>query len=315
MAKVIEIRKQPNLFHMYWTLTDFCNFRCNYCPSHLHSGDYHSGRKAGFPTDEQIISFLDLLIAEYLPGKQLNLSLGGGEPTLHPMFATIIEKMSPFGETSVTTNGGRNVEWWASLPKLPAAVVISLHHEFTKLDKINEISHFLVKAGVNLTYNLSCDPASWSDAVNMYNGIDDDLKHLVQPKVLNYIGGGRETYPYTDQQRVWIKDIQSKFVRNRFSFRKIKTLPTVIYDDGTARTLTNLAELTLNDDHVYTGWECYAGQETFNIHFDGMVYSSICKQVTICHLGDFKPLSAPFICNVKACTCPGDLLVSKKKVL
>lgn len=315
MAKVIEIKKVPNLFHMYWTLTDFCNFRCNYCPTHLHSGDYHSGRKAGFPSDEQIDTFLDLLIAEYLPGKQLNLALGGGEPTLHPMFATIVEKMKPFGEISVTTNGGRSMEWWASLPALPDVVTISLHHEFTKLDKINEISHFLVSSGVNLTYNLSCDPASWNDAVGMYEGLDDDLKCLVQPKVLNYIGSTRGTYPYTQEQRVWIKDIQRKFTRSPLVVKKVKALPTAIYDDGTARTLTNLAELTLNDDHIYTGWECYAGQETFNIHFDGMVYSSICKLVQICHLSDFKPLSAPFICTARACTCPGDLLVSKKKVL
>lgn len=314
MAKVIEIKKQPNLFYIYWTLTDFCNFRCNYCPAHLHSGDYHSGKKPGFPTDEQINDFLDLLIANYLPGKQLHLGIGGGEPTLHPMFPTIIEKMSEFGETSVTTNGGRSVEWWASLPKLPTAVVISLHHEFTKLDKINEIAHFLVQAGVDLAFNLSCDPGSWSDAVGMYNGLDDDLKCLVQPKVLNYIGSTRGTYPYTTEQRTWIKEVQSKFRRSKLALKKIRILPTAIYNDGTSRILTNLAELTLSNNHIYSGWECYAGQETFNIHFDGMVYSSICKQVQICHLADFKPLADPFICNVAACACPGDLLVSKKQV-
>jgi len=315
--EVIKIQKRPNLFFMYWTLTDFCNFRCNYCPSHLHSGDYYSGRKPGFPTDDQINTFLDLLISTYLPGKVLSLALGGGEPTLHPMFPTIIEKMSPFGETAVTTNGGRGVEWWKSLKKLPTTVSISLHHEFTKLDKINETSHFLVDAGVDLTYNLSCDPANWNDALGMYAGIDDDLKRLVQPKVLNYIGSGRDTYPYTKEQRAWIKDVQSKFVRNspnQLTGKIVKTLPTVIYADGKNRLLRNLAELTLNNEHIYTGWECHAGQETFNIHFDGIVYSSICKQVQVSHLSDFKPLAEPFICQMTSCTCPGDLLVTKNKV-
>jgi hypothetical protein len=313
--KVIEIRKQPDLFYIYWTLTDFCNFKCNYCPSHLHSGDYHNGRKRGYPTDDQINTFLDLLISDYLPGKRLNLSLGGGEPTLHPMFSTIVEKMSPFGEVNVTTNGGRGVDWWAALPKLPPRITISLHHEFTSLNKINEISHFLVDAGVDLSYNLSCDPGSWSDAVSMYTGLDDDLKSLVQPKVLNYLRGDRSTYPYTEEQLVWIKNIQRKFVRSPKSiFPKMQVLPTLVYDSGHTSSLGNLADLTLRNNHIYTGWECSAGQETFNIHFDGIVYSSICKQVKIGRLENFQALSAPFICQTAACVCPGDLLVSKKKI-
>lgn len=312
--KIIEIQKQPKLFYIYWTLTDFCNFRCNYCPPHLHSGDYHSGKRAGFPTDSQIDTFLDTLVTEYLPGKNLMLAIGGGEPTLHQMFPTIIERMSEFGETSVTTNGGRSVEWWASLPKLPTTVTISLHHEFTKLDKINEISNFLVGAGVDLNYNLSCDPSNWAAAVGMYEGLADNLKCYVQPKVLNYIGGNRGTYPYTNEQRNWIKDIQSKFTRNPKALKKIKTLPIATYDNGSMRQLTNLAELTLNGDHVYKGWECYAGQDTFNIHFDGVVYSSICKQEKVCKLEDFEPRKIPFICKTAACACPGDLLVTKKKV-
>lgn len=313
---IIEIKQQPALFHIYWTLTDFCNFRCNYCPPHLHSGHFQSGKAPGFPTDEQITAFLDLLIKEYLPGKQLSLSLGGGEPTLHPMFPTIIERMSPFGETSVTTNGGRGIEWWQSLPKLPDRVVISLHHEFTKLDKINEISHFLVNAGVNLTYNLSCDPGNWNDAVSMYEGLDDDLKCYVQPKVLNYIGGTRGTYPYTKEQNEWIRAIQQKFVKNHNlkSKRQIRLLPTVIYEDKSSQKITNLAELTLNNQHIYTGWECHAGQNTFNIHFDGIVYSSVCKQIAMCHLSEFKPLTEPFICKAYACVCPSDLIASKKKI-
>jgi MoaA/NifB/PqqE/SkfB family radical SAM enzyme len=311
---VIEIRKQTKLFHMYWTLTDFCNFRCNYCPSHLHSGDYHSGRKAGFPTDKEIDTFLDLLISDYLPGKQLSLAIGGGEPTLHPMFPAIVEKMSPYGEISVTTNGGRSVDWWATLPKLPDVVIISLHHEFTKLDKINEISHFLVDAGVNLTFNLSCDPGNWNNAVSMYEGLDDDLKRYVQPKVLNYIGQDRGTYHYTNEQRAWITTIQRKFIRNFKIKRIVKMIPSVVHDNGSITLLNNLSELTLKNDHIYTGWECFAGQETFNIHFDGVVYSSVCKQVKVCNLVDFKPLTESFICQMEACACPSDLLASKKKV-
>lgn len=318
--KVIQVIQRPKLFHIYWHLTDFCNYKCNYCPSFLHDGDYHTGKKAGFPTNEQINNFLDLLATTYSPDHNVIVALGGGEPTLHPMFGTIVDRIAVYGQTFVTTNCSRSVEWWAALPTLPGTVNISLHHEFTKLDRVCEVSHFLIKSGVNLTYNLSCDPANWNNAVAMYNGLDDDLKCFVLPKIIHRFGRPmdqdyRITLAYTEQQKEWIRAVRSKFTLVKPIAEQHKTSPTFVYDDGSTELFGyGLAELTLSNNHVYTGWECDAGQKAFNINFDGMVYSSLCKQVKISHISEFKPLDHKIICQQSRCTAPGDQLVSKRKI-
>ena len=115
MNKIIEIKKSIDTLYIYWTLTDFCNFKCNYCPSSLHDGLYANGTKSGFPSDSQINKFIDNLIEKHLGNRKLYLIISGGEPTLHPMFATIINRLLPYGFIGVNTNGARHYEWWSKL--------------------------------------------------------------------------------------------------------------------------------------------------------------------------------------------------------
>ena len=140
MNTIVKIEGPTDSFHIYWTLTDFCNFKCNYCPGFLHSGNYHNGRSSGFPSDDNIRTFLYNLEHEWLQGKKLFMGLGGGEPTLHPMFAEIVERCEAMGIVNVTTNGSRSIDWWQSLKTLPTQVIISLHPEFTTKANIKVIT-------------------------------------------------------------------------------------------------------------------------------------------------------------------------------
>ena len=82
MKTPIKITQEKTLM-VYWILTDFCNFSCNYCPDFLHSGDFATGKKLGFPTDEEIFKFIDQLqhISETKKIK-LQVQFGGGEPLI-----------------------------------------------------------------------------------------------------------------------------------------------------------------------------------------------------------------------------------------
>lgn len=314
MSKIIEIRRddEEQFFYIYWTLTDFCNFRCNYCPSLLHSGDFAQGRKPGFPTNEEIQLFLDQLVKD-LNGRRLYLVLSGGEPTLHPMYGEIIRQLTPHGVVCTNTNGSRSREWWAELPQLPEQVTISLHPEFSKMDKINETAQFLLSNKVTLRFNLSADPAHWEESCALYEALDENLKIYVQPKVLNHLESDRENYDYTPEQLAWIKSKQQFFSSNK-SKRPDKpaSLSFAYYDDGTTRPLINLAKLTMSRQHAFEGWSCYAGYNTLNVHFDGNVWAAICKIKNLGRLHNFKLLEEPVTCTKKYCTCPGDILIAKK---
>jgi sulfatase maturation enzyme AslB (radical SAM superfamily) len=313
MKKIIEIKRLDSAFYMYWTLTDFCNFRCNYCPSILHSGDFAQGRKRGFPSDDDINQFINNLINRHLRGRKLYLVLSGGEPTLHPMYATIIERLTPYGVVCTNTNGSRGVDWWRALPVLPQQVTISLHPEFSKVDKINEVAQFLLSKDIELQFNLSCDPNNWPATVALLDSLDDNLKALAVPKVLNHLESDRSNYEYTAEQNQWMTDQQNFHRANKgFSKTKFSTAPYAYYDDGSKKLLNNLAEITINKEHNFKGWACTAGDTSINAHFDGNVWGSICKSVNLGRLESFELLDAPVECRFNYCTCPGDILIDKR---
>ncbi len=324
MPNVIKIKRKYEIFYMYWTLTDFCNFQCNYCPSVLHSGDFAQGRKPGFPSNEDIEQFLDNLINKHLKGRKLYLVLSGGEPTLHPMYETIIERCAPHGIICTNTNGSRSVEWWKNLSILPQQVTISLHPEFSKMDKINEIARYVVEQKSELIFNLSCDPANWERTVEIYESLADDLKFYCVPKVLNHLESTRANYEYTAEQDRWIKEKIAYYNENQHRRVNIitganvrsswkQTWPIAYYDDGSESALPTLAQLTITKQHNYKGWNCEAGMDTFNVHFDGNVWGSVCKAIKLGRVESFEPRTEPITCEKNYCTCPGDLIIGKTR--
>lgn len=315
MNKIIEIKKPIDTLYIYWTLTDFCNFKCNYCPGTLHDGLYANGTKPGFPSDDQINVFLDNLISKHLRGRKLYMIISGGEPTVHPMFSTIIEKLAPYGFIGVNTNGARHYEWWSKLRVLPQLVTISLHPEFTKIEKINELSHYLLRQNVEVNFNLSCDTKHWDQTVNLYNLLDDVLKPMAQPKVLNYLGtSDRDRYEYSQDQETFMDIVQARydvFRKGRGMLPSANDRAIMTFEDGTTKPVTNIAELTMSRLNHFYQWKCSAGNSGINVNYDGNVWAGICKIQNLGRLENFTLLDKYIDCTRKFCPCPGDLRLNK----
>jgi MoaA/NifB/PqqE/SkfB family radical SAM enzyme len=319
---VAVVNEKPQL-SIYWTLTDFCNFSCNYCPPFLHSGEHHRGILPGFPADEEIIAFLDRL-EDIAKQRNVLMIISGGEPTLHPMMPYIIKRLREINcYTGITTNGSKGSEFWKDI--LPVSCVsISLHPEFTKPDKINRISKVIVDSGSDLNYNLSCDPDNWEKTIALYEAIDDQFKPLIIPKVLNryvspiWLNKGkyedRSTYDYTPEQKEWMNSRLS-----RKSFLKAKSLSDIseqfesrmVFTDGTAISANRLGHITINDWHNFEGWRCKAGNESLSVHFSGKVYAGVCKSKCLGTISDFELFDDYIICPQKRCICPVDIRVNK----
>lgn len=305
--KIVPVRPVVNV---YWTPTDFCNFKCNYCPDTLHSGKFATGLQPGFPTDEEIRIFLQKL-KEKTKDVNLNLQLGGGEPTLHPMFHEIVSTLSD-GKNyiGVTTNGSRSPEWWEKVLPFLDNVTISLHPEFTKIEKINEVSRIILESGTNLMFNLSCDPNHWDDVIALYDGLDDELKNLVQPKVLNYLDSiEKSNYTYSKEQTDWIK----KHIRSVKYVEKF-TISKVIFDDGSEENLL-LGRLTINNWNEFKGWNCKVASQSIAVNFNGEVYAGICRAKSLGRLTDFHLDENFIVCPFSNCACPNDLRSEKHKVI
>jgi MoaA/NifB/PqqE/SkfB family radical SAM enzyme len=309
MKKPIAVVQKTPTLNIYWMLTDFCNFKCSYCPEDLHSGNYHKGRRHGFATNEEIDSFF-INLPKHLKDRHLITRLSGGEPTLHPYMPTIVSRFKEHnGFLGVTTNGSRDSDFWKSI--LPvSAVTISLQPEFTKLDKVIRIARTIQESGTKLDFNLSCDPELWEQTVALYENMDDDLKILIRPKLLNRMGNNRDrsTYSYTEDQIKWIKE---RIEIKHFGVRNQNATFSMVFADGTTMSLKNLAKITLNEWHAMKGWYCKVGSEAIHISYSGNVYAGICKAKYLGRIDNFELYEDLVSCHKERCTCPSDLRASK----
>lgn len=314
MNKIVKIYNTVDFLSVYWKLTDYCNFSCSYCPSYLHAGDYAAARKPGYPTDSEIMACVDTLkdIAS-TSGKKVIVSIAGGEPTTHTMLEYIIDQLAPLCAVTIVTNGSRPVAWWDKLAKLPNAVTISLHPEFTKMDKISQLADYLISKKVCVYFNLSCDPKHWTDVINMYNALSADLKKLVKPKVLQKTNKSNtsleHTLEYTKEQWDWINTTWQKH-EIKFELSDIRLDTRVVFADDQESRLSavNFYE---NDLNAHLGWRCAAGSESISISYDGYVTAAICSIRRLGRLDDFRLLTDLLFCTRRRCACPADHMLTK----
>lgn len=316
MSKVVSIQRRQPVFYIFWHLTDFCNWACNYCPDQLHLGDYAMGRKAGAPTNEEIDRFIDFVI-ENLNEQKLWLTLSGGEPTIHPMFSTIIQRLKPHGVIGVNSNGSRPLKWWKNLPALPTGCIFSLHNDYAdKIPQLNELCNYLADEGVDLQFNLTCDPTNWEVVTRMYDMLDQRFNNLITclPVHDKRSLDNRHMKNYTQEQRDWMRRHQLLFFKNNSVFNPYAS--TMTFEDGQTMPLKAFGEsnLKLTGLNQFTGWHCDAGVNSINVNFNGEVWSSICKHRHLGRIGNFKLLDAPAPCSFEICIHPADMAINKKAV-
>ena len=327
---VAVVQPKPAL-NVFWCLTDFCNFRCNYCPPFLHCGDHHQGRSPGFPTDKELDKFLDDLVTKHANGRKLIVQLSGGEPTLHPRLPDIIRKLKRHDAyVGMTTNGSKPEDFWRNILPLNG-VTISIHPEFTKIDRINRISRIILESKTRLEFNLSCDPNNWEKMKEMYDQLDDDLKYKVNPKILEYLTEDslkekhkplvRMNYEYEEQQKEWMSSIVERKKQNsqKTAETSANQFPSskLVFSDGSTLPLignANLAKMNLNGWNQMKGWKCNVGSESINIYSNGEVWAGICKSKFLGHICTFELEKDHIVCQVPYCLSSSDLKVNKRKI-
>ena len=313
MQPIAVFCKDPEL-SVYWTLTDFCNFSCNYCPAFLHSGEYHKGISKGFPTDEQIVSFVDKL-EELSRTRKLEITLSGGEPTLHPMLPYIIDRLRGKCTMCITSNGSRGNDWWETI--LPvSSVQLSLHPEFTKPYKINSLSRLIVDSGTILRYNLSCDPNNWEKVLALYDALDDEFKLFVTPRVLQQWGSQveikRESYLYSEEQSAWIANTTKK---HRSTNIENMSSSKMFFSDGSSLPAHKMGTIALNEWNDFKGWKCYAGSQSINATYSGDVFAGVCGSKFLGKIDRFELFDEYIICDRHRCTCLPDIRANKQLII
>lgn len=317
MKLPVKVEQPFPIFNIYWTLTDFCNYKCNYCVPRSYAGDYHFNRKPGYPSDEQIIQFLDNLGPMHVKDRFLCVKISGGEPTIHPMLPYIINRLKEYKHKNICiiTNGSRNIKYWQSILPIDE-VIISLHPEYVDMEKINELSWAIIESKTKLNYNLAVDPKHWDATVKMYDKLDDRLKHLVKPKVLfEKDNPHHPNYHYTTEQLSWMNSIinQSSFTKSPLtsSFPGFYPASTLYFDDGSKISTSQYATISLNQWHRMKGWDCHVASQAIKVQYSGKVFAGICMAKQLGTIDNFKLDYAPLSCTFTTCKDLPDLATSK----
>ncbi len=137
---------KDKVFRVEWNLGKRCNFDCSYCSPSIHD-------KKSEHIDLELFKKTSRKLVEH--SKQLNkkikVSLTGGEPYLHPKFIDMITYLKKIGfyRVSVTSNASVPLSLYSKSLQYVDYLILSLHFEFIKVDKIVEKIIKIKKACTN----------------------------------------------------------------------------------------------------------------------------------------------------------------------
>ena len=134
---------KENWFLVSWTLSNKCNYSCDYCPEHLHSGS------TGQPRWETVERFVEGFTR---PGKEICYRISGGEPTYWKHFIDLAKLVKEKGHVfSFITNGSQSIEYFKEISDYTDGMIISYHPKYADLNHIVEVANTVkCQVGINL---------------------------------------------------------------------------------------------------------------------------------------------------------------------
>ena len=129
-----KFEEDPKFFGSHWDVTSRCNYRCSYCTYENRDEEFYS-----YEHMLKIMEFYDYLYENY----NLSLMLFGGEPTIHPDFLKIVDRLGhSIYPLQIFSNLSRSKSFLKELCSIrdDLKFFTSFHHEFVDdvrfLDKI-----------------------------------------------------------------------------------------------------------------------------------------------------------------------------------
>ncbi len=292
MFKVTSRWPHQDSIKVEWNLGKRCNYDCSYCPSAIHD---NTSPHTDIEVLKKTVDELSTL------GKPIRLSFTGGEPCVHPKFDELVKyaKYKGISWISVTTNGTRPYEFYASLPIDQCVVSIHLEYDwrrvFNAIESLVDLTKIKVLAQIMAHHD-------YMDAVMQLRA------RCLQAQIPNTIRRVRWTegdhdlfddMRYHPDDLAWIKEQDATVSGN------------CVIDDKEIIHANDVIKLHLNK---YKDWSCNAGIESLMINWDGEVHRATCRvggSLGNIYQGTFTPTEDPIICTRNFCTCASDIPITK----
>jgi hypothetical protein len=135
-----------------WAITKVCSFRCSYCVYYKHR------KGAEFSSREDLLRAARTLLRLGRPGYQITLY--GGEPTLHPHFEDLLAYLMTVRvplELRMFTNGAQSAAFFERVVRITQGfhflVIFSLHLEFVNFAKFKQAVAITAGGGMSIAVN------------------------------------------------------------------------------------------------------------------------------------------------------------------
>ena len=275
-----------------WNLGKRCNYDCSYCPSSIHDNTSPH-------TDIEILkATVDKLMTL---GKPIRLSFTGGEPCVHPKFDELVKYCKHVGISwiSVTTNGTRPYEFYASLPV--DQYVFSIHFEYD----VERILDTILKVVESTKIKVVAQIMAHHNHMLNVRTVRTMLMNQQVPNTVRRIRWTQGDHDLFDDMRYhpddlnWIKEQDATVQGN------------CVIDSERIIHANDVIKLHLNK---FKGWTCTAGLESLMINWDGEVHRATCRvggSLGNIYESTFVVPSDPVICTRDWCTCAADIPLSK----
>ena len=262
-----------------WSILLSCNYNCRYCYV----------RNKGFASKDVIDDTIRFL--RNAPQKVKDVTLFGGEPTIHRQLFYIIEQLKDFVRNLyIFTNLSSTNTQLLNLVNNDVQFCISYHPDIIsdvafikKLDYLLQIHGKIEFLNIMMTQ----DKESEIESVAKYCR-EHSIRHRLLPI---YMEGGRKD---------WVTSVRYSRRRDVVPVRNV-----MVIRENQNMTLSEQECITLNMTN-FKGFHCYAGCRSVFITHDGTVYR--CQQEMrnhkpYCTVRDDYPKLEPYICPYEECTC------------
>tara|TARA_B110000495_G_scaffold172403_1_gene161306 strand:+ start:114 stop:1016 length:903 start_codon:yes stop_codon:yes gene_type:complete len=291
--------EKDDWFLVSWTLSNKCNYSCDYCPEHLHSGS------TGQPRWETVKRFVEKFTR---PGKKICYRLSGGEPTYWKHFLDLAKLVKEQGHTfSFITNGSQTVEYFKEISEYTGGIIISYHPKYANLKHIIDIAN---NVNCSVAINLMMVQDQFDELVDTAKFLYENTETLaIWPKVIldksNIDSISNEVVAYTPKQLGIIKNWPYFRPHNVYHLHRGELLLDELPVDAN--------DLITTGKNKFLGWECWAGVHMINIDMWGNMYRADCQYGgPIGNLERYKLPTDTITCGKEICACLSDIYVRKE---
>ena len=319
-----------DVLSVLWAITKVCSYRCSYCVY------YKPSRGAIYSSKRELLRAAQTLLRLGRPAYQITLY--GGEPTMHPHFSDLLAYLISSGvpmELRMFSNGAQSAGFFERLVRqtngFDFRVIFSLHLEFANFKKFKQAVETTAAGGMSIAVNF------------MFAAIHRDKARACMSELLElrqrvhfFVG---INYPYTPDGQMgtdctpedvaWVEQMRAAFaafpmqshLRDPVITRIVSSI--ALERDGKREQLAPEQSLRLlSEMHtpVYEGYHCCSGANVMFVEEDGAVRGGVCAASRF--LGNLFTDSAISLvqeigvvrCTAKACSSIENIPLPKFRV-